>query len=84
MGSKYIVRIIPLHKEVTDSNILKSDSDKALLSNRLYRFELSAGSEARGIPFYVDLDNTDSVEIRIFSPTWPTIIRTYAIYPRLR
>ena len=62
-----------------NATVFGDQSDRVLLSNRLYRFSFAAKGANGGIPFYVQVNRTETVYIRYFAPIWADDPQTYAI-----
>jgi hypothetical protein len=59
--------------------VFGSQSDRILLSNRLYRFSFAAKGANSGIPFNVQVNRTETVYIRYFAPIWADEPQMYTI-----
>ncbi len=66
-------------KWIWDATVFGEQSDRIRLSNRLYRFSFAEKGANSGIPFYVQVNRTETVLIRYFAPIWADEPQTYVI-----
>ena len=66
-------------KWIWNASVFGDQSDRLLLSNRLYRFSYADKGANSGIPFYVQVNRTEAVYIRYFAPIWADEPQTYVI-----
>jgi hypothetical protein len=61
-----------------DEELFRANSNRVLLSNRLYGFKFNADGNS-GVPFDIRVKGTQQVNIRVFSPLWPETVGVHVI-----